>query len=132
MTRHLAQGHRPEAQALLAGSLFAAAALHGGQPGRLPRLRRHHRPHLSRSGDEVEVGDAADDGQHEELPRGGRHDDCGLTCDPPEIVRRQVLPDDDHREKDRGRYAGIHDRLQQGVPQRQGSWQTAVSRRPSA
>src|SRR5262249_62292967 len=34
--RALGQVRRPQAQALLAGGLFAAAALHGGQPGRLP------------------------------------------------------------------------------------------------
>jgi hypothetical protein len=55
----------------------------------------------------------ADDGQKGESGHRGRDDGCGLAADPPEIIDRQLHPDDDHREDHQGRHAGIHDSLQQ-------------------
>jgi hypothetical protein len=74
----------------------------------------------------------ADDGKEGELSHGSRHDDPGLTGDAPEIVGGQFHSDDGHREKDKDRNAGLHDRLQQGTfPDTRAADPRAASR-PSA
>ncbi len=57
----------------------------------------------------------ANDGKQNALPKNRHHDGPRLTGDPPEIAHRKFHPDDDHRQKDQDRHAGIDYELQQEI-----------------